>query len=694
MTPPDTLLSQLTSATADDGGKRHLPGLARMETFTTENFTELAVASADAGTFFIDIPTGSIVYSPSLARIMTGAERIGLTRQDLIDHVHPEDHDIRDEAYRKAEEDSHLDYEVRFVWDDGSVHWARVIGRYLFDARGKRVGFSGIALDTTAEKDMRTEQQKLLTRIEQNEKRFRSMIEQAPIALGVLKGVNMVIETANDLLLQLWGKDSSVLGKELLAVLPELVGQPFPSLLQNVLDTGEAYYGYEAPATLKRKDKLEQCYFNFVYAPYYEDGLLTGVQVVAVEVTAQITARKALEESEKRFRTLVEEAPVATAIYTGPDMIISLANDAMLKLWGKETPVIGMHLEKALPELEGQPFMQLLADVYNTGRAYAAKEDRADLVVDGRLQTFYFNFTYQPLHDANGNVYAILNMAVDVTESVAARKKIQQQEERYRKLATELDTRVQQRTRDLQRANESLAKSNAELAQYAYVASHDLQEPLRKIRVFSSMLKERATLDEGSASLLGRIMPSSGRMSQLINDLLEFSRLLNAGKSMQQTDLNEVLRNVLQDFELSIIEKNAYIKADILPVLEAQPLQMNQLFNNLISNAVKFAKSNEALRLEIMCRKLNLEEAQAYPLPHPLALNYVEICFADNGIGFEQQYAEQIFEVFKRLHNGQSYPGSGIGLALCRKIIENHRGYMYASSKEGEGTRFYVILPV
>ncbi|HYC28472.1 MAG TPA: PAS domain-containing protein, partial [Chitinophagaceae bacterium] len=340
------------------------------------------------------------------------------------------------------------------------------------------------------------------------EKRFRSIIEQAPIAIGVMKGERFVIETANDLLLQLWGKDRSVIGKELLEALPELVDQPFPALLYNVLTTGEAYYGYEAPALLERNGVLEQAYFNFVYAPYFEDGILTGVQAVATEVTAQIHAKKELVESEKRFRGLVEEAPVATAIYTGPEMIISLANDAMLRLWGKDASVIGMRLQDALPELEGQPFMQLLTNVYNTGKSYSAKEDRADLVVDGRLQSYYFNFTYQPLHDAQGNVYAILNMAVDVTESVTSRKEIQQQEERYRKLATELDTRVQERTRDLQRANESLAKSNSELAQYAYVASHDLQEPLRKIRVFSSMLKERAVLDEHSADLLSRIMSS------------------------------------------------------------------------------------------------------------------------------------------------------------------------------------------
>lgn len=666
---------------------------AVMETLPVKNFAELALASADAGTFYIDLATDHIVYSPSLSRILTGDEATRLTRKDFIDHVHPEDRALREEAYKQASLTGHLDYEARFVWKDGSVHWARALGRYLYDKKGQQAGFSGIVLDTTAEKSLRLEQQKLIARVEQNEKRFRAMIEQAPVAMGVLKGDEFVIETANDMLLKLWGRDASVIGKKLLDGLPELAGQPFPKLLQNVLATGEAYYGYEFAALLERNGEMEQCYFDFVYAPYYQDGALSGVQAIAIEVTSQVRAKKQLEESERRFRKLVEEAPVATAIYTGREMKISLANEAMLRLWGKDASAIGKSVGEALPELEGQPFLQLLDNVFTTGVPYAAKEDRADLVVDGKLQTYYFNFTYQPLQDAQNNVYAILNMAVDVTESVNARNQIQQQEERYRTLAAELDTRVQERTRDLQRANESLAKSNSELAQYAYVASHDLQEPLRKIRVFSSMLEEKATLDEPSANLLGRIISSSGRMSQLINDLLEFSRLLNAGKSMQRTDLNEVLRNVLQDFELSIHEKNAQIDADVLPVLEAQPLQINQLFNNLVSNALKFAKQDVPLKLTIRSRSLTPHEVAELPLPYSSGNNYIELTFADNGVGFDQRYSEQIFEVFKRLHSGQAYPGSGIGLALCRKIAENHRGYLYALSKEGEGTVFHVILP-
>jgi PAS domain S-box-containing protein len=528
-------------------------------------------------------------------------------------------------------------------------------------------------------------------RAESSEKRFRQMIEQSPVAIAVLKGEDLVIETANAAVLELWRKSAKVVGMPLIQALPELEGQPFIGLLREVLLTGKAHYGYEALARLERNGNLEEGYFNYVYAPYYEEGVLAGVQVIANEITAQVIAKKELQESEKRFRNLVYEAPVATAIYVGREMRVALANDAMLKVWGKNSSVIGKTLREGLPELEGQPFHQLLDDVFTSGQSYSAKEARADLVVDGILQPFYFNFTYKPLRDANGNIYAILNMAVDVTQSVLARFALEESEDRYRTLATDLESRVQERTRDLQKANESLEKSNAELAQYAYVASHDLQEPLRKIRVFSSMLEESGELNKESADLLSRVITSANRMSQLINDLLEFSRLLNAGRSIQLLDLNEVVRNVMQDFELAIHEKQAKIETSMLPMIEAVPLQMNQLFTNLFSNALKFSRSNVQLKVVMHTKLLDEPQRQLYKLSQ--GLQYWHITFSDNGIGFESAFAEQIFEVFKRLHTKQAYPGSGIGLALCRKIVENHRGHLFAESEEGKGTTFHIILP-
>ncbi len=181
-------------------------------------------------------------------------------------------------------------------------------------------------------------------------------------------------------------------------------------------------------------------------------------------------------------------------------------------------------------------------------------------------------------------------------------------------------------------------------------------------------------------------------MSNLITDLLSFSRLLKPDQLFAPTDLNEVLQNILTDFELTIQQKNALVKIEQLPVIEAMPLQMNQLFYNLINNALKFSKENETPLIIIKSRLLTSKEIMEDKILNP-QLSYHKISISDNGIGFNQQFADQIFEVFKRLHTKQAYPGSGIGLALCKKIALNHQGYIFAEANEGLGATFQVLLP-
>lgn len=263
-----------------------------------------------------------------------------------------------------------------------------------------------------------------------------TLFSQAPVAMSLLMGENFIIQNANSQILDLWGRDSSVIGRPLFEVLPEILSQGFREILDTVYRNGETFNGDKWPVLLEKYGKSEEHFFNFIFAPVYNDQEeITGVSVVATEVTDQVISEHKLKESEYRYEDLIKNSDYCIAIYQTQDLYIEFANDQMLSTWGKDRSVIGMKLEDALPELEGQPFIGLLQDIFRTGETYSAKEDRADLVVDGRLQTFYYNFSYKPLKNKKGEVYAILNRAVDVTDLVLAREKIQESEKKLRDLA-------------------------------------------------------------------------------------------------------------------------------------------------------------------------------------------------------------------------------------------------------------------
>lgn len=238
-----------------------------------------------------------------------------------------------------------------------------------------------------------------------------------------------------------------------------------------------------------------------------------------------------------------------------------------------------------------------------------------------------------------------------------------------------------------------LQHSNKDLEEFAYVASHDLQEPLRKINNFSSRLDDRFSeiLPEEARYYVQRIKASADNMRSLIDNLLEFSRVSRGRHTYSPVNLNFVLHQVLSELELTIEETNTKIESDSLPVIEASLPQIKQVFVNMIGNAIKFRKKDHPPRIEIRSELLPSTDRASLGLP--TGAIYHKLTIQDNGIGFEPEYAETIFQVFQRLHGKTEYPGSGIGLAICRKIIEKHRGMAYATAAPGEGACFTLILP-
>lgn len=563
-----------------------------------------------------------------------------------------------------------------------------------------------------------------ITSLKASEERFRSLIDEAPVAMGLHVGADLRIEIANDSLLNYWGKDKSVLGKPFSEAVPELAGQGFFEILQTVFTTGEAYQAKGVSAHLNNGEVTGTYYFDVSFNPLRKaSGEVYAVLNTAVDVTEQLLNRQQELEIESRFRSLIEEAPVATGLYIGRELIIEVANERILDIWGKGGTVLGKPLAQALPELQNQPFLQILDDIYTTGETYQAAADRCDLVVGGQLRTFYFNFTYKPLRDASGDVYAIMNMAVDVTQQVLARQQVDESELRYRSLAGKLEKQVQERTEELAAINEELTVTNEELSanneeyaainenltestellirsndnlqKFAYIASHDLQEPLRKIQAFGDILKERYAdqLGEG-VDYLNRMQVASSRMSTLIRDLLAYSRVATQRDTSTLVSLTQVVQTVLTDLDLRIQETGAIVTLDPLPTIVGDSTQLGQLFLNLIGNALKFQQPDSPPRIQVTNRKVSADRLPAGVRPARISAAYHRIDVADNGIGFDEKYLDRIFEVFQRLHGKSQYAGTGIGLAICEKVVTNHGGAITAISQPSLGATFSIFLPV
>ena len=319
-------------------------------------------------------------------------------------------------------------------------------------------------------------------------------------------------------------------------------------------------------------------------------------------------------------------------------------------------------------------FPKTLASIYQdddrsvleSGTPILNREEPA-VTADGRL--VWLSTTKVPLRNLDNQLTGIVCISSDINERKLS-------EEKLRVFAAQLE------------------RSNTELRDFASVASHDLQEPLRKIRAFADRLRVKcgAQLREEGLDYLDRMQNAAGRMQTLIQDLLTLSHVTSRAQPFVEVDLAAVMKEVLSDLEVRIEQTEAKIEVGRLPVIDADPVQMRQLFQNLLSNALKFHKPGQSPEVVVLAKVLPAREHQiAGAGPGD---DLVQIMVMDNGIGFEEQFVEQIFTLFQRLHSRQEYEGTGIGLAVCRKIAHRHGGSIVAKSEKGQGATFIVRLPV
>ena len=337
---------------------------------------------------------------------------------------------------------------------------------------------------------------------------------------------------------------------------------------------------------------------------------------------------------------------------------------------------------------------------------YDTESEKQDLKVTSTLHLSHLTDEEREKHLENWR-QALKDKQDYVREaSIITQQGEQKQVETYGKIIRDKDgvaEKVIGTTRDVTSLNEykqsleekinELNRRNSDLEGFAYIASHDLQEPLRKLTAFSERLqtKFRQQLGEEGQLYLDRIMASTENMRSLIDSLLEFSRTARSNRLFSKQSLTGLLGETQSDLELKIEESCSHIEASPLPTIDVIPSQIKQLFSNLLGNSIKFKKADQSPVINVSCEMLTHPEKKH----HNLKTNkeYYKLLVTDNGIGFEKEYAERIFQIFQRLHGRHEYPGSGIGLAICKKIVENHSGLIYADAEPDKGALFTIILP-
>lgn len=295
--------------------------------------------------------------------------------------------------------------------------------------------------------------------------------------------------------------------------------------------------------------------------------------------------------------------------------------------------------------------------------------------------------TFCRLHEQNKKLHHIQQ---ELRQEIEFRKDAEQQ---LNAMNQSLEQKINERTQNLVTANAELARKNLELQQFAYIASHDLKEPLRKIQIFGNLIKDKLVLPgEKGEMYVQKVIHSADRMSALVNDVLAYSAI-DVPKKFEPVDLNKVLHDIINDFEILIEEKNASISKGHLPVVEMIPIQARQLLQNLVANAIKF--SREGIHPQIAVDAVLVKEKDFHSPAVPSSeAAYCIVSVTDNGIGFKDEYANQIFSIFQRLHPSDAFEGTGIGLAIAKKITDTHGGAIMAKGEPGQGSVFSVLLPL
>jgi PAS domain S-box-containing protein len=491
-----------------------------------------------------------------------------------------------------------------------------------------------------------TEHKKGEELVDEDRRRWRELLTQTPAAIAVLRGPDLRFEWANaDYLLMVGRSAEALIGKTARQALPEIESQVYFTLLEGVYKTGEPYTGREALIRFERDGALQDLYVNFVYAATRDvAGEIDGIFVHVTDVSDMVLARKQIEESERQFRTLAESIPHLAWMADSTGYIFWYN-----RRWYDYT---GTRFEN----VEGWGWQsvvdpKVLPDVLVRWKGSVETGEPLDIIfplrgADGALRPFLTRV--EPVRDSQGSVVRWFGTNTDIT--------------------------LQRRT------EEELRKTNRELEEFSYVASHDLQEPLRMVSIYTQLILSHVGDNDPRLRQHGEFVEQGvARMEALIRDLLTYSRTIHKEEELTvgSGDLSAALAEAVLVLQSAIDDSCAVITAPPLPLVRGDTGQLAHVFQNLISNGLKYRSRDTPPEIRIGVAADD---------------NDWIVSVQDNGIGFEPQYAQRIFGLFKRLHK-EEYPGTGLGLAICQRIVERYGGRMWAEGRPGEGATFYFALP-
>ncbi|WP_291144954.1 ATP-binding protein [Flavobacterium sp. UBA7680] len=488
---------------------------------------------------------------------------------------------------------------------------------------------------------------------------LKDIVENTPLPIGVYVGEELKIELANPAMIQILGKGSQVIGKTFKELLPELEARQIFDQVTGVFRTGIAFHAKDKKVELVIDGIAKTRYFNYSFVPLTDaEGRIYGVMNTGVDVTDLYLARLQVQSAEEKLRIAIDASGMGTyEIDLKTQQITTCGN--FNAIWSAGQNITNKELiAKLHPEVLGVR-EKAHKEAQKTGiisyEARIIKEDQSIrwAKINGKI-----------IKDLDGRAVTIIGIIQDISGQ--------------RQFEQELKKQVTEHTRELRRSND-------DLLHFASVVSHDLKEPVRKIMIFNAFL--RSDLESGSLQsaerYLGKIDHSALRMHAVIEGILDYSTIDKTAQPVQKIGLNEIMEHIKTDLELVIKEKNAILIVSELAEIEGAPILIQQLFYNIVHNALKFSKSDQPPRVIISSALVEIKGS-----------DFVRISIKDNGIGLDSSHFQSIFKAFERLHSKDEYEGNGLGLALCRKIAKRHNGTIEAFGDKNNGAEFIVTLPL